>query len=184
MLATPAGGDIENASQAVDGRGWPRWAVVAASPVPPPVDSHAVHVPAADWTEPVLAVALASAVRLRELKAAHALLEGDIRTISRRLGHDVRSPLNCISTAGEAMKDPDEPADSPRSVFAHSIANSVDEIVRLVERVSFILKATTSPPAPQPVVMEEIVWGALQRLESRVAQAGAAVHKPLKWPVV
>lgn len=184
VFAAPGAPELPATSAAVDAGGAPRWAIVTASTGDRDGAPHVVGLPAPEWTEAQLAAAFSAAVRLRDLAAANARLRGDLRTVSRRLGHDVRSPLNCISTAGEAMKDPDEKPDSPRSAFAESIASSVDEVVQLVDRISFILKATASPVPFQPVIMEEIVWGALQRLESRLRQAGGTVSKPAQWPIV
>jgi signal transduction histidine kinase len=118
------------------------------------------------------------------MKSYHARLDGDMRTVSRRLSHDLRGPLNSIATTSEAMLDPDEDPASPRSGFAQSIASSVSDVVRLFDRMNFVLKATTQPPPRQTVIMEEIVWGALQRLEAGLQRAGGSVSKPEKWPVI
>ena len=184
VLLAPAAGDTDRAVAALDARGGPRWAVVACVPGAPDAESHLVHVSADDWTEPMLQLAYVTSARLHALHTANARLRGDLRTVSRRLGHDLRSPLNCISTTSEAMLDVDESADSPRSMLARTIADSVDEVVKMFERINVILKATTNPPPRQSVIMEEIVWGALQRLESRMLKAGVTVTKPPEWPVV
>ena len=179
VLLSPTSAEIDRAVAAVNSRGGPRWAVVACQPssIRSSSSSHLVSVTAEDWTEP-------SAVRLQAIKAANAQLCGDLRTIGRRLGHDLRSPLNCIATTSEAMLEPDEDPSSARSSFAHTIAGSVDEVITLFERINFVMKATTNPPPPQPVIMEEIVWGALQRLESRMLKAGVTVVKPAQWPII
>ncbi len=184
VLLSPSDADLQQAVTAVDSRGGPRWAVVASSALPLAADSHAIHVLPEDWSESVLALAFASAVRLHAFKAAHIHRTGDVRTISRRLGHDLRSPLNCIAASNEAMADPDEKPDSPRAAFGKSIAESVDEVVHLFDRISFVMKATTYPLPRQPAIMEEIVWGALQRIEKRMLQAQATVTQPPKWPVL
>lgn len=184
VLLAPAPGDVDRAVAALDARGGPRWAIVTCGPGAPNADSHIVSVSPDDWTEPMLQLAYVTAARLQALHSANAQLRGDLRTVSRRLGHDLRSPLNCISTTSEAMLDPDESVESPRSKHARTIADSVDEVVKLFERINVVLKATTNPPPRQSVIMEEIVWGALQRLESRMLKAGVTVTKPPAWPIV
>lgn len=186
VLLTPTPSEVERAVTAVNTRGVPRWAVVACQAENGGGNnlSHLVRVTPEDWTEPMLRLAFDSAVRLQAMKAANAQMCGDLRTIGRRLGHDLRSPLNCIATTSEAMLEPDENPASPRSEFARTIAGSVDEVITLFERINFVMKATTNPPPRQPVIMEEIVWGALQRLESRILKAGVTIEKPAQWPIV
>lgn len=184
VLVTPTASDVDRAVAAIDARDAPRWAVVAGGSHPAAADSQLVSVSPDDWTAPMLQLAYTVAVRLQAMKIANTQLRGDLRTVSRRLGHDMRSPLNCISTTSEAMLDPDESVDSPRSMFVRTIASSVDEVMTLFERINIVLKATTNPPPRQPVIMEEIVWGAMQRLESRMLKSGVTVANPAEWPIV
>lgn len=184
VLLDSTGPDLEKVSTALDPRGWPRWAIVARTLAEPPADSHAIAIAPEEWSVPLLALGFRAAVRLQALKSRNAQYAGDMRTISRRMGHDMRSPLNAILTTSEAMLDPEEDPASERSVFAQSIARSVSEVMQLFERMSFVLKASTIPPPRQPVIMEEMVWVALQRLESRMNKAGVALTKPPQWPIV
>lgn len=184
VLLAPDRAELDHAETAIDPRGWPRWAVVACSPAEAAAGSHLIHLSPDDWTESVLELFFPVALRLRAMKAHQLQLHGDMRTVGRRLGHDLRGPLNSIATTSEAMLDPDEDPASPRAQFAESISTSVTELVSLFERMNFILKATTQPQPRQPVIMEEIVWGALQRLESRLLKAGGTIAKPEKWPIL
>jgi signal transduction histidine kinase len=184
VLLAPSETELHHAATATDARGWPRWAVVACSLAEPAAGSHLIHLAPEDWTESALRLVFPAALRLQAMKALHAQLLGDMRTISRRVGHDLRGPLNSIVTTSEAMLDPDESPASPRAGFAESISTSVDDVMRLFERMSFVLKATTQPPPRQPVIMEEVVWGAFLRLESRLLKAGGTLTKPEKWPIL
>lgn len=184
VLLTPDLADVKHALAAHDNRGRPRWAVVACGAPAPDGNPPAISVSPEDWTEPMVRLALVSAVRLCALTSVNAQLRGDLRTVSRRLGHDMRGPLNAIATANEALTEHDHSSDSGRNELGQTIASSVDEAVRLLDRVNFILKATTDPQPQQSVIMGEIVWGALQRLESRMAKLGVAVSQPEKWPVI
>lgn len=116
------------------------------------------------------------------LERENARLRGDLRTISRRLAHDLRNPLNCISTAAEALRDPSGPVDAMTEGFTQSIASSVEEAEAIVRRLSTVLKATADPVAPQPVMMDTIVAHTLARLGPRLANAGTAVTQPPTWP--
>lgn len=184
VLLAPAPPDLDRVTSTLDARGWPRWAVVAQSPADSPANSHVITLAPENWSEPVLGLAFRAAVRLQALTCTNARLIGDIRTVTRRMGHDMRSPLSSILSTSEAMLDPDEDPASERAVFAQSIASSVTEMMQLFERMSFVLKATINPQPKQPVIMEEVVWGALQRLESRMLHAGITVARPPTWPIV
>lgn len=184
VLLAPRSGDIHKATAALDARGLSRWSVIARGAAATGSTSPFFNVGADDWAAPVLTQALASAVALHSLERDNARLRGDLQTISRRFSHDLRTPLNCISTASEALSSPSLEADSNGALFTRSIADSVEEAVALIERMTFVLKATANPLPLRPVTMEEIVWGTLQRLETRTNQAGAVITKPLSWPAV
>ncbi len=184
VLAQPTARDLALAAAAADPRGQPRWAIVAADGDAAAETGAVVHIATADWKEPTLVQALPQAVRLQALLAQAAQMRGDMRTVTRRLGHDVRSPLNAILSATEAMVDPGDAIQSTRGQLAKSVSDSVDEVMKLFERICFILKATAAPPASQPVIMEEIVRGALERFENRLSKAGIKVVRPQTWPII
>lgn len=184
ILLAPKTGDIAKASAATDSRGLLRWAVIARGASPTGTVSPFLGVETGDWNAPVLAHALGLAADLHRLSRDNARLRGDLRTVSRRLAHDLRTPLNCISTASEALREPPDTDPETSALFAQSISDSVDEVVTLLERSAGVLKATANPVPLQPVTMEEIVWGTLQRLETRTTKAQATVTKPATWPTV
>lgn len=184
ILLGARSGDIAQAAAALDARGLARWAIIARGTAHGESKTPFVGVQTEDWNAPVLGPTFLSAAALHALERENARLRGDLRTVSRRLAHDLRTPLNCISTASEALGDPDGGGDPATAMFAQSITTSVEEAVALVERLSVVFKATANPPALQPVTMEEIVWGTLQRLESRIQKTGAVVTKPKSWPAV
>lgn len=118
------------------------------------------------------------------LEGENARLRGDLRTISRRLVHDLRNPLNGISTALEAIRDTALTRDAMTDHFAQSISDSVDEAGAIVQRLSVVLKATADPVARQIVAMEEVIAATLQRMEPQISKASATIAKPSAWPVV
>ncbi len=129
-------------------------------------------------------VVLGPAAALHTLRRENDRLRGDLSTISRRLAHDLRTPLNAISTASEALGEPAPGSDPMAALLAKSISDSVTEAATLVERLSVVLRASVAALPPQPVAMDEIVWGAMQRLESRILKAGATIVKPPHWPAL
>ncbi len=182
LVASPA--DVVKAAATVDPRGLSRWCVVARGITSTESTSNFLGVGHDDWNEAMLSLALGVAATLHIVERENSRLRGDLHTISRRLVHDLRSPLNCISTAVETIRELADPGDSPEKIVIQSMMDSVDEIVVLAERISMVLRATASPERPQHVTMEEIVWGTMQRLESRVLKVGATIAKPDAWPAV
>jgi signal transduction histidine kinase len=116
------------------------------------------------------------------LEGENARLRGDLLTISRRLSHDLRNPLNCISTANQGLRDLSVTPDSPAECFALSISDAVDEAVALVQRLSVFLKATAAPLPVESLPMGGIVAATLQRLEPLISKIGATVALPPRWP--
>lgn len=127
---------------------------------------------------------VACATPITALEHENARLRGDLRTISRRLSHDLRNPLNCIVTAAEALRDAAAPLDAMTERFAQSIVSSVDEAGAIVQRLSVVIKATADPLTPQVVAMHEIVATTLKRLEPELLEAGRTVAQPPTWPTV
>jgi len=111
-------------------------------------------------------------------------LKGDLRTLGRRISHDLRTPLNGMYTASQALRDLSPGPASAQTKLIGSVIESVEELEILVERVSFILKATADPPAKESVSMKETVWKSLLRLERRIQLQGATVSQPPSWPRV
>lgn len=105
-----------------------------------------------------------------------ARLRGDLLTISRRLPHDLGSPLGCIVAVASTWSE------LPADLAADSLSGAAEKIQALGARLSFLLRATASPPTMRPVLMEEIVWNATQRLEPLREKSGATFTTPPDWP--
>jgi len=182
ILLSPKTGEVSTAAATLDPRGLPRWAVVTRGSWSKDPTSRFLGIAAEDWNATVLAHVLVYAAALPALERENARLRGDLRTIGRRLTHDLRTPLNCISTAGEALAEQFTDADSVEALMTQSISTSVREVEALIERLSPVLLASATPCQAQTVAMEEILWAAIQRLETRILKAGATLIQPPTWP--
>jgi signal transduction histidine kinase len=179
ILLEPREADIGAMLAAVDRRGLPRWAVVPAT-----LEEAASADFARDrWGIRMLAQSIRSAVAMLALRRENARLRGDLGTIGRRLTHDLRTPLNSISTANEALAEPSMAADSASSLH-QSIAAAVLEAGNLIERIGTVLLASARPIERQPVVMDEVVWNALQTVDRQVRESGATIVPCEQWPAV
>ena len=141
-------------------------------------------IPPAEWNERLLARVLRSAVIHHELARENARARGDLRTISRRINHDFRTPLGCIFSAAEALQEILADVVPTEAPMAERILDSVNTLARLIDRVSLLAKATSDPLAKEKLDMGLVFWSAMQRLEGRVLKAGASVQQPKQWPVV
>lgn len=181
VLVEPADAQVVRAGKAVDGIGLPRWAVVALGGAG---QTDTESLPRAEWTPAALARSFRTALTLHELARENARLRGDLRTIARRVTHDVRSPLNGIVTACAVLKEM-LAADAPDDVeMLEPIMDSADEITRLVEQVGFLAKVTTDASPMETVPMDEIVWKALARLEATIKERKAVVTHAATWPQI
>ena len=103
-------------------------------------------------------------------------LRGDLLTLSRRLPHDLGAPLGCLTTVAGAWQE------LPGEIAARSVAEAAGEIAALGARLSLVLRASATPAEARPLRMDEIVWNAGQRLETRRMKSEAALDLPADWP--
>ncbi len=177
VLSGADAGEIGLATQATVADDRPRWAVIVLGHGPSDL---------ADMISPeacrpaVLAQLLRSVVMQHELLRENLQLRGDLKTIARRLNHDLRSPLNCLNLNCELIDELlDADAAEVRSQVG-VIRKSLGEIGQLIERYSEILLASTDPAPATDVAMDAVVACVLRQFE----QEGIAVQQPPAWPRV
>jgi signal transduction histidine kinase len=182
VLVEPHMDEVKLAVEAVDLQGLPRWAfVILGGEV---THGGAEVVPREEWSLPLLRHVLRAAVDQFELARENARFRGDLHTIGRRISHDLRTPLSGIFTTTELLQE----------VMTESCPNDVDLLkplydsaqaeLRLIDRVSFLLKATVEPKPKAPVEMDKIVWEARQPVERLIMQKGAQVTEAETWTEV
>jgi signal transduction histidine kinase len=119
-----------------------------------------------------------------QLLRENARLRGDLLTVARRISHDLRTPLGGIITTSEMLKEIIAEKNPSSAKLVNPVLNSVDDMNKLIERVSFVLKASANPIFKKRMKMDEAVFRALQSLESRILKKNAAVSEPSSWPDV
>lgn len=119
-----------------------------------------------------------------ELLHEIARLRGDLLTIAHRISHDLRTPLGSISMTGEMLKEMLQDGTPVAVSNVKPIFESTDEVMKLIDRVSFLLKATVKPVAFEPVKMEEIIFQVLEKMQQQFAKKGAVISQPKSWPEV
>ena len=184
LLFEPSPAAVKQAVTATDAAGFPRWVVVVFGSGAAGHPGVAAELPLADWQPRIVAQVLHAALRLHALARENGRLRGDMSTIGRRLSHDLRTPLAAIYTASEGLNEMTPEQTGDLAVFTRSIATSTGELMHLIERMSFILKASAEPGATENVPMSEVVFGSLQRVEARSLRQGAVITQPARWPAV
>ena len=122
--------------------------------------------------------------RLDQLLRENARLRGDLLTVAQRVSHDLRTPLGGILTTSEMLRDILSENDVvPESIMA-PIFDSAQDMVRLIDRISFVLRASAIPLARERVKMDVVVFQVLQRLENKILKTNATVSEPALWPEV
>jgi signal transduction histidine kinase len=179
VLLAPTVAAIESALEVADQRGLPRWAVVPASAEELALPEFASE----EWEVLMLAGAMRAAIALLPLRRENARLRGDLNTVGRRLTHDLRTPLNSISTANEVLAERGA-ASEATTLLCQSISSAVAEVGHLIDRVGSVFRATARPARLQPLDMEEAVWNALQTLDMQARAAGAKTVVSKSWPTV
>lgn len=111
-------------------------------------------------------------------------LRGDLLTIASRISHDLRTPLNYIFTAAQAMKEILLEKEPAAAAMADSLLTSAEEMTQVIKHVSFVLRASANPTAKTWLPMAEPVTNALQRVESRAVKSKATIKRPESWPEV
>jgi signal transduction histidine kinase len=183
IVTKPDTATLAAASAAVASSGAPRWGVVALGATGDPAGI-AANVSLEAGRPVGLDAALKIAARIHALELENFRLRGDLATMGRRISHDLRAPLGGIYSACDAINEitPGNPTD-PR-IFTESITTSVDELVQLIDRVSFILKVSAEPQVKETALMGEIVIASLQRLEKLAHKSETSITQPANWPVV
>jgi signal transduction histidine kinase len=172
--------DMVLAAQTVDAGDLPRWAVLCHGRAP---EDLVEVVPPEEWNVRVLARIFRSLMLQQELLRENLQLRGDLKTIVRRLSHDIRTPLGCIHTGCELLRDP---SGSPEMVeeTLEVIRNATGEVGQLLDRVNFVLKATIDPLPVATVAMGPIVGMVLKELQPAIDHSGKRVRPPATWPEV
>jgi signal transduction histidine kinase len=182
VLAEPDAATAARAVKAVDFSGLPRWAVVILGR---DLSGVAETVPAEEWNTPLLARVFRSALQQHELLRENLRLQGDLKTVARRISHDLYTPVGCIYTSSHVLKMILSGDNTPEIAdMVRNMEDSSKEISQLIDRVSFMLRASADPCSPEHVEMAGVVAGVVRQLEPEIQETGASVAQPASWPEV
>jgi signal transduction histidine kinase len=166
------------ASQALDAGDLPRWAVVHLGRETSDLFE---TVPPEDWNVRQLSRIFRSALMQHDLLRENLCLRGDIKTVARRVTHDLRTPIGCILTVCEALKDPTQ-GGLAASDTLDAIRLSAQELTKLTDQMSLVLKATLEPVPPLVIGMGPILTQVIAELPADLARRGTRLRQPSAWP--
>ncbi len=182
ILIEPELTELELALKATHDDGSPRCAVVALSKGMQ--GSGLELIPPEEWNAALLARVFRAAVNQHQLVVENARLRGDLLTISRRVSHDMRTPLSGVfATAelvNEILKEHGEDGDD----LTAPMYDSIHAVLRLIDRISFLGKATAESKSREEVDMGMVTWSARQPSEKLSLEKSVEWHEPEEWPAV
>ena len=181
VLGDSASTEAVQAAQTMNGNGFPRWAVIILGES---TNDFAENIPAAQWSPPLLARVFRNSLLQHGLMCENLRLRGDLKTVARRFSHDLYTPVGCIHTSASVLKSLPPGDEQSMAVIIQNIEDSSTEIAQLMERVSFVLRASADPCALSEVKMGDVVDAVLSQLSASIRKAGATVTAPPQWPGV
>lgn len=177
VVASDQESEILYASQRQDGGELSRWAIVCLGDTPSLL---AETVAPEDWGTRLLGRVFRLVLQQHELHRENLQLRGDLKTVARRVSHDLRTPLSCIHTVCELLKEPSADTSSTSGI----IRNAALEAGQVLDRVGALLKASTDPLPVSIISSGAAVGYAIEQLEPELAAAGRKLKQPASWPEV
>lgn len=179
VLIDPSEHESETAFATNDEAGLPRWPVLLLGST-----GGGDFLPREEWNSPALARAFRMALAQHTAGRESVRARGDLKTLGHRFTHDLRAQLSGILSATELLQEIIGSGESPKPSHLQPILESTDATVKLLERISFVTRASAAPRRTETLNMGMAFWAASQRLESQIARRHASVHQPFSWPSV
>lgn len=182
LLALERAGDCPEAARETDEEALPRWAVIVFGGKE--AEGALARIPAEEWGAKETARVFRLAAALQALRRENQRLRGDLASIGVRGVHDLRAPLGAVATGAQFLHELLATDSSPHASLTRPIEDSAGEMARLLQDLSLVTLASSSPPALEAMPMGPAVWAALQSQERRLAALGLAIEQPAQWPEV
>ena len=182
VLMRSTGNEVERAMNVTDDTDLPRWAIVAVGTQPVPLGVQTIL--PAEWAGPVTGHAFHSAIAQHALRRDLAKTKSDLAVVGTRIAHDLRTQVASILATAELSKEVLQEVEPIKSELYQPILDSVDSLGKLIERVSFVTKATAKGAAKTACKMKEAVNGAVSRLAGEIVAKKASLIQPTEWPEI
>ncbi len=160
--------------------GLPRWPVVALGG--DGVAEGILVVPEELRTAGALRFVFTTAMHLHAVLRQARRSEGDLRTVARRISHEIRSPIGCILTSADVIREEMEELVPAAVELARPVIDSARDVMSVVERLTLIARASSQHGVLMPVEMGMSVWAAQERIRSTLHETGATITEVDDWP--
>ena len=118
------------------------------------------------------------------LRIQNRVLSGDLRTIGRRVGHDIRMHLSGIVSTADLLSDLIQSPGDPQGQLIHSVQRSVEEILVLLDRVKAIVMTSNPALSEFDSMVGDVAAAEAQRLQTKLEAQSASLTQPDNWPPV
>lgn len=182
ILIEPELAEIELAVKTSLEDGAPRWPVVSLGDA---VKSSGLAViPSEDWHPALLAQVFRMTLQQHDLVRENTRLRGDVFTVARRISHDLRTPLSGVFTTAELLKEIIAETSEEDAALTEPLFDSAQAMLKLIERVSQVMKASVDARPKEDVSMGSLVWTARQGVEKSAIERKVRINEPEEWPAV
>ena len=182
VLMRATADDVERAMNVVDDTDLPRWAIVVVGTNPVPLGIQSIL--PAEWAGPVTSHSFHSAIAQHALRRELTRTKSDLAVVGTRIAHDLRTQVASILATAELSKDVLQDVEPIKSELYQPIFDSVDALGKLIERVSFVTKATAKGVGKTACKMKEAVNNAVGRLATEIVTKKASLVQPTEWPEI
>lgn len=118
-----------------------------------------------------------------EIEQRGALI-GELQAFAGSVAHDLKGPLGPILGAAQILEEEfDETPAAKRQEYTQMIRRNAAAISHIVDSLSLLARLRHLEVVSEPVDMEAVVAGALERLGPEIAEFAAVIEKPSHWPV-
>jgi len=179
FLVSATDPDAAHIANATDESSLPRWGLVFLERSTQPDQ---IALPLEEWSHHAIVRAFQAALIQLKLERQLARARGDLKTVSRRLTHDLRSHVGGILTTAEALRE--TISEDSRPAQFKPLIHATEETMDLIDRISFVIRASAIPKPAEALDMGMACWAAIQRLETEILKKAVALVQPNSWPAV
>lgn len=180
VLDEPSPEVLQEATSRADAEGLALWTVFAFGAQA--VESPAYSLSADDAPEAIWATLLRLAHERQGAYRCRDRALGDLLSISSRVIHDLRSPLNTVQAALTLLADPSALRSEESKEITEIVCSTVNEQGNFLRLISVLTDASARPLDPLPVSMELAFSNALDRCRKAIDAAGGSIEAPSRWP--
>lgn len=118
------------------------------------------------------------------LRRENERLRGNLRTVGRRLAHDLRTPLGSVLTLSQLLQEVVPQSNADAQGFLGSVLRSAEKLRDLIDKMSFFTKSAVDPLELAPLPLAEIVQTAQGRVAFLSMGRKGRISAPTAWPHV